>query len=296
MNRHQPNHSRTSSTSSDTSSSSLPFPAPLPRSDFLAPDFTPSTYLSSLGHRHQTLEDLRADLRARSQQLSQELLDLVNNHYDEFLSLGGSLKGGQEKVEELRVGLMGLEKEVRGVKERVGEREGVVRRLLVEKRGLRRQMERGRRLLEWNKELESLERRLMLGAEGTVKKEDIGSEESSEESEDESDIDGAGLDLGDDEDDAAEYEMARLRKRVRDFAALKLKAERISVQHPFIVAQQARMARVKNTVLLDLSTELKHTVSSQGGNDAQRNLQLMGLYRELDAAHEAVEVIKKLPK
>ena len=221
----------------------------------------------------------------------------MNNQYDEFLSLGGSLKGGEEKVEELRVGLMGLEKEVKGVKARVGAREAEVRRLLEEKRQLRVGMERGRRLLEWDRDLASLERRLMLGAQGLGKgKDDAESAESSEVSEDESDIDGTALELGDDEDDAAEYEMAKLRKRVRDYATLRANAERLSVQHPFVVAQQARMAQVKNTLLLDLSTELKHTVSSKGGIDPQRTLQIMGLYRELDAAHEAVEVMKRLPK
>ena len=85
----------------------LPYPEALPRSDFLAPTFDAPTYLSTLSDRHQTLEDLRSDLRERSQGLSKELLDLVNTNYEQFLSLGSDLKGGEEKVEDVRVGLLG---------------------------------------------------------------------------------------------------------------------------------------------------------------------------------------------
>ncbi|KAJ4338723.1 hypothetical protein N0V95_007994, partial [Ascochyta clinopodiicola] len=77
--------------------STLPFARPLQRSDFLDPNFTPSAYLSTLSNRHQTLEDLRSELRTRSQLVSRELLDLVNANYADFLTLGNSLRGGEEK-------------------------------------------------------------------------------------------------------------------------------------------------------------------------------------------------------
>ena len=62
------------STEEEDPATTLPFPPPLPRTDFLAPNFTPSHYLSTLflsgGHRHQSLPDLTSDLRARSQLLN----------------------------------------------------------------------------------------------------------------------------------------------------------------------------------------------------------------------------------
>ncbi|KAG4441728.1 hypothetical protein IFR05_002807, partial [Cadophora sp. M221] len=88
------------SVSSDDEEDNLPYPEALPRSDFLAPTFSAPAYLSTLSERHQTLEDLRSDLRERSQALSKELLDLVNTNYEQFLSLGSDLKGGEEKVED----------------------------------------------------------------------------------------------------------------------------------------------------------------------------------------------------
>ncbi len=91
------------SISSADDQDNLPYPEALPRSDFLAPEFDAATYLSTLSGRHQTLEDLRSDLRERSQALSKELLDLVNTNYEQFLSLGSDLRGGEEKVEDVRV-------------------------------------------------------------------------------------------------------------------------------------------------------------------------------------------------
>jgi hypothetical protein len=49
-------------------------------------------------------------LRSRSQLLNKELLDLVNSNYQDFLNLGNSLHGGEEKVEEVRIGLLGFRK------------------------------------------------------------------------------------------------------------------------------------------------------------------------------------------
>ncbi|KAI1580492.1 COG2 multi-domain protein [Pyrenophora tritici-repentis] len=124
--------------------STLPFATPLRRSDFLVPDFSPSEYLSTLRNRHQTLEDLRAELRSRSQLLSKELLDLVNSNYQDFLNLGNSLHGGEEKVEEVRVGLLGFRKEVDGLMEVVGSREEEVKELLDERRDVRRKIEQAK--------------------------------------------------------------------------------------------------------------------------------------------------------
>src|SRR5580700_8340667 len=104
------------SISSTDDEDNLPYPEALPRSDFLAPNFDALVYLSSLSHRHQTLEDLRSDLRERSQTLSKELLDLVNTNYEEFLSLGSDLKGGEEKVQDVRVGLLGFKRGVEDVR------------------------------------------------------------------------------------------------------------------------------------------------------------------------------------
>ena len=182
----------------------LPFAKPLARSDFLTPNFTPSTYLSTLRNRHQTLEDLRSELRSRSQLLSAELLDLVNANYADFLTLGNSLSRGDEKVEGVRVGLLGFNKEVHLLERLVAEREEEVDGLVQERRNVRGEIEVGRRLVEFEARLKECEDGVM--GEGATRG-DIGSDSS--ESEDE-----------DDDDTQYGTSIARLRRYVVQFLSL----------------------------------------------------------------------------
>ena len=118
------------SDSDDDNPSTLPFPTPLSRSAFsnLEAPFSPTEFLASLRNRHQTLEDLRAELRARSKDLERELVELVNRDYADFVGLGASLRGGDGRVVDLRMGLLGFRGEVAGV---VGVVEGVRREVEV---------------------------------------------------------------------------------------------------------------------------------------------------------------------
>ncbi|KAH7388908.1 oligomeric golgi complex component, COG2-domain-containing protein [Cadophora sp. MPI-SDFR-AT-0126] len=217
----------------------LPYPEALPRSDFLAPTFSAPAYLSTLSDRHQTLEDLRSDLRERSQALSKELLDLVNTNYEQFLSLGSDLKGGEEK------------------------------------------------LLEVDERLEELEDRLMVASLG--KTVDGSQEDSWSDSEDE-----------DEEDEELAMDGAvggtstkKLQRLVVDCRRVEALTENIGKEHPFIVAQQSRIIRVRNTILLDLSTALKQTAVI-GESGKTRLIKILSIYREFGASGDAVKVLKDL--
>ena len=148
----------------DDDGAPLPFPAALPRSDFLATDFQPAAYLSALPHRHQTLEDLRSDLRDRSTAISSELLELVNSNYTAFLSLGDDLRGGDERVEDVRVALLGFRRAVDDVKGKVTRRKEETTLLNDELRSVRAKIEHGRAMMELSDRLASLEERLALGS------------------------------------------------------------------------------------------------------------------------------------
>ncbi len=276
-----------SGTSSDDEDN-LPYPEALPRSDFLTPSFSAPTYLSTLSDRHQTLEDLRSDLRERSRALSKELLDLVNANYEQFLSLGSDLKGGEEKVEDVRVGLLGFKRGVEEVKGVVRERKREMGGLLDEKKETTRQIALGRALLEVDARLEELEDRLMVASLGRA-------------ADDEED-----RDFWDDseEEDGEEEELAarggvtgtttsKLQGLVSDYRDVDRLSESIGKDHPFIVAQDSRMQRVRNTILLDLSTALKQTISV-GESGKIRLVKILGIYRDLGANGEAVKVLRDL--
>lgn len=130
-----------SSHDSDSDSDELPFPKPLSREAFSDPiaSFSPHSFLASLRNRHQTLEDLRSELYDRSKDLERELIELVNRDYADFIGLGSSVKGGEQRVEDLKVGLLGFKREVEEVVGSLEKTRDEVEKELRKKKEIRRQ-------------------------------------------------------------------------------------------------------------------------------------------------------------
>jgi hypothetical protein len=221
-------------------------------------------------------------LRARSQLLSKELLDLVNSNYQDFLNLGNSLHGGEEKVEEVRVGLLGFRKEVGGLVGVVGKREEEVGQLLQQRRDVRERIEVGKRLVDYDATLKELEAELMIetaGHETIILGEDV-SDSEDEEDEDEEGEEGYGVSI------------AKLRRNVVHYR-LVLGLQTDLGNHPFVVAQAARLAKVRSTLLMDLSTALQQAKSA-GSSGSGRVVKVMKLYADMEESTEAVNVLKTL--
>ncbi|KAL8988848.1 MAG: hypothetical protein Q9177_002141 [Variospora cf. flavescens] len=264
---------------SDSGEDNLPYPKPLSRAAFLTPDFDPATYLSSLRNRHQTLEDLRAELRTRSQDISKELLDLVNDNYQDFLSLGGSLQGGDEKVEEVRLGLLGFKREIEGLKAKLDQRRREVAGLVAQRKAVRRQLQLGRTLCGIDYRLRELEQSLLITTNEALQDKKAGDNYQ-------------GISEGDeDSDDSQEGNgsTSRLIKHVRQYLLTRREMERIGLQDKFVVQNQARMAGVRHTILLDLGNAVKQN----RGQDDQQLMTLLAAYRDLEEGHEAVQVLKE---
>ena len=270
-----PAFSRTSPTYSSSEPYSddedtLPYPTELPRSDFLDPSFDAATYLSTLRNRHQTLEDLRSDLRQRSQLLTRELLDLVNGNYEDFIALGEDLRGGEEKVEGVRVGVLGFKREVEGIKRVVDEREGEVKRLLGERREVQREVGVGRALLEIETQVMELEEALGIRDGGLA---------------DEYDDDGEDEEGGDAE---ASRAITRMRRLAREYVLLCRAIERVGAQHPFLVDQRSRITGVRNSLFLDLASLLRQAKRERAQDDL---LVILRIYTLLDAQAEGVRAL-----
>jgi len=256
----------------------LPYPEELARNDFLAPNFDAQTYLSSLRNRHQTLEDLRSDLRQRSQLLNRELLDLVNGNYEEFLSLGGDLKGGEEKVEGVRVGLLGFQREIETIRKAVQDRAKETAGLLSEKKGLRKEIVLGRSLLEVHERLEELEEKLGIK---------IKEAEDDEDDEDEDDEE----DENEDTTEGSSYSSAvrRLRKQAEQYLIIVFQSGKIGSSHPFLMSLQSRVDEVRKILVLDLSACLRQAKSSNDRNAVLGFSQVFGI---LEAQTDALKVLK----
>ncbi|KAL7625914.1 hypothetical protein AAE478_005138 [Parahypoxylon ruwenzoriense] len=279
----RPTSSRTFILPSSSSSSSdveddtpLPFPTALPRSDFLASDFDPAEYLSSLAHRHQTLEDLRSDLRERSAAISAELLELVNVNYTSFLSLGDELKGGEEKVEDVRVALLGFRRAVEEIRGRVKERGSEVSGLNRNLAGVRSDIETGRKMLELDERISALQGRLAIGSTGPS------SDDDSDENED---------DDSDELEGAVGSSSAKLAQLANEYVTVDELANDIGRETQFVRKTEERLTRCRNTILLDLGAALKE-VKAAGIRGRAKLLKLMAIYSLMDAQAEAVKTLK----
>lgn len=292
----------------------LPFPTALSRKDFLTPAFDATAYLSSLfpsgddstsAQRHQTLEDLRAELRERSSAISAELLELVNANYTSFLGLGDELKGGDDKVEDVRVALFGFRRSVEDVQARVRERRVAVGDACQELGVVRSSIDTGRRLLELDERAAQLEDRLSIGESGaqktTTTQNDEGldfadlDEEDDEDEEDEDDNDNEN-----ENDEAAPGFVAsgprKLAALARDLLLATRLADRLGHQLPFVKKADERLAKCESTLLLDLNAAVKEarSISRSKNRAAQaRLLKLLAVYRVLDREDEIVRVLKE---
>ena len=246
-------------------------------------------FLSTLHNRHQTLEDLRSDLRSRSQEVSKELLDLVNSNYRNLLSLGTSLHGGAGKIDELRVGLLKFQKGLEAVRSVVETRERDVKVLIDERCALRKQIGLGRTLVAFDAMIEDLEVRLMIGTAGSPP--NPGPDPSDDESDSED---------GSDEDDAAQGSVGhglepartrRLARRVQDYLDITQLRSTLDAAHPFVVAQGPRVSLIRQTLLLDLSTALRQ-LQDQRETAPEQLIHLMDLFGRLDASPEAVRIFQ----
>lgn len=279
----------------DDDTSGLPFPEPLSRASFLSPDFNPATYLSSLTNRHQSLEDLRQELRDLDQLLSRELLDLVNENYQDFLSLGTALEGGEEKVEQVRVGLLAFQRDVQSVRDKVEARQAEVEELLNEKKRLRANANIGRALLDFADRVEELEKRLMIGeqspqgisTESSDTESDFLESENEDEDEDETEDDERG------ENTAPLVSLKRLEHHLQKYVYLTRLSSRIGDEHPFLLAQQQRMSKIRSALLLDLKKALEQAKQAGDKRDA-KTLAVLRLYKLMGEDTSAVSALKDL--
>ncbi|THX98817.1 hypothetical protein D6D01_10445 [Aureobasidium pullulans] len=106
-------------------------------------------------------------------------------------------------------------------------------------------------------------------------------------------------DASDDSDEDEDYEdgdsattatLARLRKHAQAYLLLTHLIQKLH-HHPFVTAQQSRLLRIRNTLLLDLRTSLKQAQSA--GVGGKQLLDFLVIYRELGEGEEGVGALKQ---
>ena len=132
-----PEESDAHATDSPAHSLDLPSLQPLTHDHPLlsAEGFDVDTFL--LSRIHIPLEELRGELRTYLRQLREELVQLINDDYEEFISLGTGLRGEGERLRRLEKPLNRLSEEVEGVRGVLMEHQEAVRGKLNERAALR---------------------------------------------------------------------------------------------------------------------------------------------------------------
>jgi hypothetical protein len=205
------------------------------------------------------------------------------------------LKGGDEKVEEVRVGLLGLRKEVEASKNLVTAREAEVRGLVEEKVEVRRRIMVGRRLVEYDARLKALEELLVIETTGkdalaNGQNADVDNSDSEEESGEDDDDD----DDDDEDDGTMGVSISKLKRHVLQYQLVQ-ELEKGLEEHPFIVTQAPRIMKVRNTMLLDLSTALQQA-KSVGKYGQDKVVKIIKIYADMEESSEAVKVLKTLKR
>lgn len=209
----------------------------------------------------------------------------MNDNYQDFLGLGGSLRGGEEKVEEVRVGLLGFKREVDTLKDKAQYRRKEVDMLLGERRAITKDIRTGRALLEVDSRLEELEQRLMVGNDGA--------RSSNDEERDDIDISDSDEDSDEESGTGNPIPLPRLRRRAQQYIYIKRLIAKTGPEHPFLVKQEDRLLSIRQTLLLDLSTALHQGAAGSGDADGTgRVLKILAIYRDMGESGDALSVLR----
>lgn len=185
-------------------------------------------------------------------------------------------------MEEVRVGLLGFRKEVAGLKEDVKTREQEVGDLIDQRSEIRKKIAAGRQLVAFEEGLRGLEEALVIEAKTAV---DADSDEDEDEDEDGED--------DEDEDDQGSLggvSIAKLKRHVLQYRVAQEQGKRLG-EHPFVLAQAPRMAKVRSTLLMDLSTALQQAKVAKAST---RVLKIVQVFGDMGEPGEAVKVLKEL--
>jgi hypothetical protein len=194
------------------------------------------------------------------------------------------------------VGLLGFQRDVRGIKDQLDKKLEDIKQLLGEKKRIRSSIALGHQLLDLAERIEDLECSLVITERKSTTEDHVNDSDSgaphalfegeSDDSDDES--------LGDDTDgSAAIVSLRRLERHVQQYLYIKMITSHVGERHPFVVTLEERISNIKATLLLDLKTALNQAVHSSR-NKERRILTVMRLYDLIGENADALSALRAL--
>ena len=199
----------------------------------------------------------------------------MNDKYQDFLGLGDNLKGGEEKIEDVRLGLLGFRREIDTLHQVVAARHKEVAQLIEQRKQIIRIQRLGRTLLDIDSRLSGLEDSLHLN----------NTSNSAEES-----LDLDFLDSESDSDGDSTISIGRLTYRIQQYVQVRRLIDKGGT-HPFLVKQEPRILQIKQTLVLDLNNTLR-TLRTSPKQPQDKILKLLTLYGDLGEDAEAIKIVK----
>ena len=191
---------------------------------------------------------------------------MVNENYQDFLSLGSSLRGGEDKVEEVRLALLGFRRDVDGLRGKVDSRRREVAALVDQRRKVRKEIQSGRRILMLDARLCELERNLMINNKNSNGIDPSRTDEMSDASDED--------DYAEEEDSDENPMFKKLRRCVEQFVALRQGLQSLS-EHILKDQMQQRLLQAREVILLDISNLAKQLRSTGDDGDGIVNMMVL---------------------
>ncbi|ANB14672.1 hypothetical protein AWJ20_2277 [Sugiyamaella lignohabitans] len=135
----------------------LPSIVQISRKDFSEDEFVVDEFLTKF-HKYQTLEDLENQLKSWDKELGHELIDVINKDYGDFVGLGNSLSGGENKIQDVKMNLLRFQTETKKVKTELENVVEKTNKLIQDKKDLVWLQDFSREMILYLKKLEDIEK------------------------------------------------------------------------------------------------------------------------------------------
>lgn len=182
------------------------------------------------------------------------------------------------------MGLLAVQRGIEEVKSKVRTRRDAARGLLEESKVVKEDIEVGRNLLEVWERVEELEEALLVKSLG---KEDTDWSDSDSDSEDE---DETGFSVKD-------RSVRKLEVLAEDLERIEELVEDLPPDHPFLKSLDVRIVKVRNTLVLDLTSALKgaeRDIDAGEEGSSARLLKVLKCFEDVGKENEAVKVLRSM--
>ncbi|KAF7726149.1 Conserved oligomeric Golgi complex subunit 2 [Apophysomyces ossiformis] len=237
------------------------------RSAFMADDFHPDQFLST--RRHLGLETLKSELNSHLKFLKTELVELINRDYQDFINLSTNLKGVDKAIDDLRKPLIQMESQ--DVRARFQQVIDTLEQQLQHRAEVRKKKARLKLLLNIHESVTKVEDLLEINAD--VSTSSLTTQSGAEQA-----------------DDSLGKQIERVAIEFNQMQHLVGRGKQL----PFVIENEWRISRIKETLQHKLSKALTTALSRLPSDESKSSLlQCLRTYALIDQTNFAESLIRE---